>query len=592
MRKQTNEKIKNVLEDNRISEVQRSLIEQWHKHVQTFTDETKILERLYVIREFALFFGKPFETAARQDLEDYLIYKRDENRQTLTNNRVLSVSQSSINSYKLRVQEFYKYLYKHTDYKIDKELAYPTPKIIENIEIPREERHKKRIEALLNNTIISLKREDKGLSSDELRLKYADKLLRSNHLEVLRKFYNYKVTSGIVSSNMGFTTKLFFLKRLGLFLNDKTYKEATREDIQEFLAKIQTKLGKIDNSYKAFLLDFYRFVYDMFGNEQPRQYPSVVSWLYTKRKKIDDKIAKSIITDQEIKWMIDACDNARDKAIIAVLRDCSARVGELTNCRIKDLKITEKGMADSKYKHQIATIKLKGKTGERINLLHWSVSYLRQWLSTHPLRNKPNFEDMHLFVARKECRYGQPLTAVGVNKMLQKMAKYAKITRHIHAHLFRHTNLTNMAKILSETELKIHAGWGTESKMASVYVHLTHQDVHNKMLKSMGFDLDEKEAKEENLLKSLICPNHICGFENPSDAKFCLKCGYPLSLETALKVTRVREQEDELHKELFSKDLSKISSQGSVQETMYQLLKTDPKLMEKLKKIIELTQGA
>ncbi len=585
MKKQTDAKIREVLQDIKLSEHQREVIGKWHKHVSTYAKEQQILERVYVIREFALFINKPLEEAKIEDWKRYEEYKRNDNRETVTNNRVMSVSNGSLYGYWTRLKGFYRYLYKNTHYEIDKEMAYPSPKIIKKDEISREERHKRRVMAILENRILSIKREDKGLSDDELRAKYPEQVLPKHNLKTLKDFYYHKITSGDVKSHIGFTTKLSFLKRFGIFLGSKGYKDAERSDIQEYLAIIQQRVGSINPSYKAFLLDFYRYVYGLFSREQPRKYPDVVAWLYTRRKKIDEKLAKSIIPDSAIKDMIDTCDNVRDKSIIAVLRDCSARIGELMNCRIKDIKVTEKGKADSKYRHHIATIKLVGKTGERVNLLHWSVSYLRQWIQVHPLRKNPDFENAPLFVARKESRYGQALTVVGVNKMLQKVAHLAGVKMHIHAHLFRHTNITHMAKVLSEQELKKHAGWGNDSKMTLVYVHLKDSDVHNKLLKNMGFDIDEKEQKEENLLKKQICPNHVCSYENTSDASFCASCGYPLKMETAIKLTKVKEQEDELQRELFSKDIGNTQVRGDMKEAMFQLLKSDPMLIEKLRQI-------
>ena len=102
-----------------------------------------------------------------------------------------------------------------------------------------------------------------------------------------------------------------------------------------------------------------------------------------------------------------------------------------------------------------------------------------------------------------------------------------------------------MAKILSETELKIQAGWGSDSKMASVYVHLDEQDVANKLLKKYGIAIDD-ENKEETIEQIPICPNIVCSYQsNPSGADFCLKCGKPIS--------------DFLKKNGFTQELKKYS---------------------------------
>jgi len=42
-----------------------------------------------------------------------------------------------------------------------------------------------------------------------------------------------------------------------------------------------------------------------------------------------------------------------------------------------------------------------------------------------------------------------------------------------------------------------------------------------------AFEEPRKEVKSRRTAKSLSCPN--CGANNPSEAKFCHKCGKPLS---------------------------------------------------------------
>ena len=568
--KTTKEKIKNILEDPKLRDHQKALLTEFSKHITAFTSEDGVLARLYTLREFGLFIKKPFDKAVKTDLEAFIKYKLDPNRTGVTSNRTLKVSEKSTKCYRFRIQGLYRWMRKHKAITIDNELAYPTPKIVvKRTVLTTEQRHERRVSRLLSNA--SCHKNFRPLPE--------------HNLKILNDYHNYKFTSGAVTSNIGFTGNLHLLKRLGIFLGEKTYREATRKDIEDFLSGIRKANGKVNPGYKARLLDFYRFIYGMFGNEQPRKYPDVVSWLYMKRKKRDDRLPREIIPDSEIKAMIECSGEIRDRAMLALLRDCSARVGELTSVKLKDINIMQRGSADGQFKHNIATIRLKGKTGERINLLYWSVSYLRQWLSVHPLKDDP---EAPLFVALKENRYGQRLTPTGVNKTLQKLARKAGVKRHIHAHLFRHTNLTRIAGVLSESELKIHAGWGENSKMASVYVHLTHEDVNNKILKNLGFDIGEEAKKEEDMLKVQICPNHFCGYENTSEARFCLKCGYPLNLKTAVQLKRVKEEEESLHRDLLSRGISGINIEGAtdLREVMYQILKSDKHLIEKLKGII------
>lgn len=590
--KNANTKLDEVQNDARLSPAQKELIQKWVKHLKTFKDDLKILEEAYTIREFAIFIKKPFQDANITDKVGYLNHKKH-SKESITGNRVMELAPSSLDTYKYKLNNFYRWILKHTNEKIDQEMAYPTPKIIRKEERSLEQNCQRRVNALLNNELICTnKKEDKYLTQNQLKEKYSSLLLSEINLKTLNEYKIYKFTSGIVESYIGFVSKLGFLKRLGLFLDKKTksYKSASREDIQHFLNEVQKNLesGKINMSYKADILDFYRFVYGMFGDEQPKQYPEVVSWLYQKRKKSHDKVRKEIISDKEIKCMVDACTEQRDRALIELFGDCSARNGEIVNTCIKDVKITEISKTDNSYKHFIATITLRGKTGERTNTLFSSVANLRLYLLTHPLKDNP---DAPLFMATKESRYGQRLTRVGINKILQRAAKRAEIKKHIHAHLFRHSNLTKMAKILSESELKIHAGWGSNSKMASVYVHLTEKDVANKILQTYG--LVNKEETADNFVKVMMCANKICGYQNPGDAKFCLKCGYPMTREMTISLAQIKEKEAQLQNQLMSTNINPamLSQATDFKEGLYQVLKNNKDLVEKLKDIVNLAEG-
>ena len=60
------------------------------------------------------------------------------------------------------------------------------------------------------------------------------------------------------------------------------------------------------------------------------------------------------------------------------------------------------------------------------------------------------------------------------------------IKKKIYPHLLRHSRLTELAKELTEQELKVFAGWVAGSNMAQIYVHLSGSDVSNKLLSNAG----------------------------------------------------------------------------------------------------------
>ncbi|MFH1770334.1 MAG: site-specific integrase [archaeon] len=592
-------KIEACVKDKRWTKEQLDIVKRWTKHMRTYTHDKNIISYVYTVRKWAVYIDKPFDKATTEEFTEFL--QLIDSNQEINDVRFQKVSHRSRTIYKWRIKSLYKWMYKHTDIEIPLRLAYGIETSKKRPSISDEARAEGRCKAFLTNTILlKANSMEKHLTQEELKRKYPEKILGEENLETLNELYNYKITSGKVTSHQGFYGCLWYVKKLGLFLDKKglRYKEATKEDIRDFLAEhleetkeFLRKRGKsCDNikpnsTRKKTLLDFYRFIYGMFGDEHPRLYPECVSWLYTRKKKNEDRILKEILTDEEMKLLVEKTPLARDKAFLACLVDCSARKGELKDMNLEDVKVYEIPNKDSRYQQTIATIVLRGKTGERTNQLYFSVPYLRTWLALHPDKNNPKAP---LFCSILPNRMGQRISGMGLNKIVQRATRCADINKHVYPHLFRHTNLTRMAKILSEQELKIHAGWSPTSNMAQVYVHLSQQDVANKILASYGI-VKEESKKSGTILDVQVCPNVHCSYSNTGDAQFCQKCGYPLSMETAISLRKIKEKEESLHKDIMSKTISdvQIDKTSDLKEAMYQILKSDPEMIKKLKEIVK-----
>ncbi|MFH1638599.1 MAG: hypothetical protein ABIB71_09295, partial [Candidatus Woesearchaeota archaeon] len=204
------DKLEAVLNDARLLPKQRQLIGQWAKHLGTFKTPECILEQAYTLREFGLFLKKPIEEATPNDVKAYLAFKGD-SKKSITGKRVKAINADSLKTYWQRLKAFYRFILKHTEITIDNGLAYPAPNLVKKQEFSREQICERRVKALLNNKTAGT--------------------LSAVNLKTLDDFHNYKIASGKVESYTGFVGKLFFLKRLGLFLHDQTYKGATREEI-------------------------------------------------------------------------------------------------------------------------------------------------------------------------------------------------------------------------------------------------------------------------------------------------------------------------------------------------------------------------
>ncbi len=115
--------------------------------------------------------------------------------------------------------------------------------------------------------------------------------------------------------------------------------------------------------------------------------------------------------------------------------------------------------------------------------------------------------------------------------MLIRTAEGAKLDKHVHPHLFRHSRASFYANKLTEQQLKAYFGWTSDSKMASVYVHLSGRDIDNGILLANG--LKPQEGSIEPKLKVALCPK--CRHTNGVDSAYCSNCGSAMNISTAMQ---------------------------------------------------------
>ena len=163
------------------------------------------------------------------------------------------------------------------------------------------------------------------------------------------------------------------LKSIALMMN-KDFDRATKKDIEHLLIEInkKTQSEATRHDYKIALKKFYKWLYK--GDE-----PELTKWFTTNIKNRDKKLPEDMLTEDEIMKMINAASNTRDKAMISLLWDIGARIGELGTLKIKHIKFDEDG----------AVILVNWKTGPRRVRAVWSVSYLMNLLEEHPERDNP-----------------------------------------------------------------------------------------------------------------------------------------------------------------------------------------------------------
>lgn len=220
------------------------------------------------------------------------------------------------------------------------------------------------------------------------------------------------------------------------------------------------------------------------------------------------KLPENMLTEEDIEKLLNACQTYRDKALIAFLYESGCRKGELFSIKLSNVVFDSMGA--------VVTIP-DGKTGARRIRVVFCASYLRQYIENHPNSDS----DSYLFCSTHRP-YGR-ISDSGLKKQLKEIAIRAGVKKNVFPHLFRHSRATLLAKHLSEQSLKTYLGWTQGSGMASIYVHLSGQDVDPEILKMHGI---VTEGTYTSGLKVGRCPR--CHELNPENVQYCLKCGLPL----------------------------------------------------------------
>lgn len=303
---------------------------------------------------------------------------------------------------------------------------------------------------------------------------------------------------------------------------EKSFDDATIDDVKSVVRQIQlsSKYSPwTKHDFKVCLKKFFKWLRNT-GDE----YPVEVKWIKPSVSLVDNKLpeANSLISEEELLRAIEYAQHPRDKALISLLYETGARIGEIGTLKISNLLFDDKGC--------VVNI-TQGKTGARRIRIISSVSLLTTWLNIHPFRDNP---DAPLWVNLNKNKAAVKYNAL--SKTIKESFLRAGIKKRIHPHLFRHSRATFLAEHMTEFQMNQYLGWKQGSDMPATYIHMSGKDLDDAILNLNGI-IHEKEKKQSSL-KPEICPR--CQFPNSNDSKYCSKCAMPLKEQ--LKIQLQQEQ--------------------------------------------------
>jgi len=306
----------------------------------------------------------------------------------------------------------------------------------------------------------------------------------------------------------------YLLKNISEWLKTE-FKKASKEDIQKLVTRInESKYADWTKSdHKKCLKKFYKWL-----EGDGEEFPKKVRWIKIGKVTVDRR-AEEMLTQEEIKKMIESALNIRDRAFIAVLYESGCRIGELLTLKIKSVQ----------FNGNVVHLHVTGKTGERPVPIVTSVPYLSTWINNHP--KKYNL-DNPLFVSIGTRNQYKQMTHSASTKLLRDIGNSAGIKKKINPHNFRHSRASHLANKLKEPQMRQYFGWSKNSRMPDTYVHLSGRDIDDAIREINGLKKSEP-GESEKTLAPRICSR--CEKINESTASYCLKCGLPLTTEELLR---------------------------------------------------------
>ena len=365
--------------------------------------------------------------------------------------------------------------------------------------------------------------------------------MNSVNREAIHRYNLERMANGIRESTVELDTYAF--EKLAAFLGDKEFKDATKEDLMTFFTTLKTKKGdkfspRTLHTFKKTIKRFYNWIFDMDIGE----HPACIKWVRsnnprsTKSAGLELPIKpQDILTEEDVQALINASDHPRDQALVSLIYETGARAEEALGLKVDSVQFDKYG----------GIVTLEGETGARRIRLVNSIPYLQAWLNVHPLRMSPKASLWPARGTTKNIGYHN------LYKLLKKLKRRSTIKKPVRPHLLRHARLTEMAKHLTDAQLKTFAGWTPGSRMTGTYVHLSGKDLDKPILEMHGLVMEDEKPKV-TALTPRKCVR--CKKDNPATAMYCQFCG--MILDEKLALEKINEQQSiiELRRELKSRD--------------------------------------
>lgn len=272
----------------------------------------------------------------------------------------------------------------------------------------------------------------------------------SNNIDILSG-YNYylKVERGLSPNTVkAYTADIEgfyeFLRHRGVTLRD-----ASSSDISDYIISVSDYLSKRS---QARLLSSLNSFFDYLVSEGERKdNPSSA----VDSPKLG-KYLPVVLSVEEVRAILNAAPNERDRAILEVLYGCGLRVSEVCTLKISEVYL----------KDMFVKVMGKGSKERLVPMAPSTASAIMDYLSVRP-ESDAGCEDV-LFLNR----FGRALSRVAVFKMVKSVALVAGVDKNLSPHTFRHSFATHLIENGADLRV-VQEMLGHESILTTeIYTHV------------------------------------------------------------------------------------------------------------------------
>ncbi|MGB3988436.1 MAG: tyrosine-type recombinase/integrase [Minisyncoccales bacterium] len=322
------------------------------------------------------------------------------------------------------------------------------------------------------------------------------------------------------------------------------YAGCTKADVYAGIAALKNH-GYKPNTLNLHLINLRAFLLWLIDEERSALPYQEIAQIKIPKRTAASFTADDVLTEDEVRLVLDHCRTPRDRAFAAVLYDGGFRCVDLAEMRWKDLTFHEGSVA----------ARTSAKTGiERIAHLTQSISALRTWREHYP--GSPT-GDNALFVSQR----GRPLTYGAAQGIRQRLVKRIRaetgidLSKRLSLHQFRRACITHEAARGRPIHHICMEKWGKpHSEQIRRYCLPGEEEILESKLEASGIVREKRKYQKRSPVAPVQCAS--CGLTWDAGTKFCT-CGAPLTGEAARSLDDFKRfiAEDELIRREYTRRL-------------------------------------